>query len=159
MRLRLLWLVLASCGGVMAPPTNSTIAFASDFEGYEAWESTVLPAQDGGSEHSADARTVFINRRPPAGSAEFPVGTLIVKELPFHTFAMGKRGGSYNTNGARGWEWFELTRSTIGTVAIKWRGLGPPVGEEYGKSGATCNDCHKSATATDSVMTPGLFGP
>lgn len=156
MRPALLSLLLVSCGGVMAPATSPNIAFASDFEGYESWSSISLPALDGGSPHSADARTVFINRRPAAGSDEFPVGTLIVKEMPFHTFAMGKRAGSYNTNGARGWEWFELTRSTIGTVAIKWRGLGPPLGEEYGKSGATCNDCHKAALSTDSVLTPGL---
>lgn len=156
MRPALLCLGLASCGGVMMAPSNPNIAFAADFEGYESWPSISLPATDGGSPHSADARTVFINHRAPAGSTEFPVGTLIVKEMPFHTFAMGKRAGSYNANGARGWEWFELTRSTIGTLAIKWRGLGPPLGEEYGKSGATCNDCHKAATQNDSVMTPGL---
>jgi len=148
-------LVLCSCGGEMTS-SGSPIALASDFQGYEAWEFIVLPAVDGGTAHSADARTVFIKQRPPAGSTEFAVGTLIVKQLPFNTFAMGKRGGTYNTNGAKGWEWFDLERHSSGAVVIGWRGLGPPAGEEYGKSSATCNDCHKAQTDNDSVLTPAL---
>jgi hypothetical protein len=39
-------------------------------------------------------------------------------------------------------------------VRIKWRGLGAPLGSEYGKSGSTCNDCHGSAKELDGVLTP-----
>lgn len=152
----LLLLVACGCGEPMMTTTPSPIALGSDFQGYESWESFTLPAVDGGTAHDGDARTVFINRRPPAGSAEFPVGTLIVKQLPFVTFAMGKRGGTYNQSGARGWEWFDLERHPSGAVVIAWRGLGPPVGEQYGKSSATCNDCHGAHPETDSVLTPAL---
>ncbi len=155
MRRLLAVLLLCGCGGEMTS-SGSPIALASDFQGYETWESIVLPAVDGGTAHSSDARTVFIKQRPPAGSTEFPVGTLIVKQMPFNTFAMSKRGGTYNTNGAKGWEWFDLEHHSSGAVVIAWRGLGPPVGEEYGKSSATCNDCHKAQTENDSVLTPEL---
>jgi hypothetical protein len=136
--------------------SGSPIALASDFQSYETWESVVLPAVDGGTAHSSEARTVFIKQRPPAGSTEFPVGTLIVKQMQFNTLAMGKRGGSYNANGAKGWEWFDLERHSSGAVVIAWRGLGPPLGEAYGKSSATCNDCHGSNGENDSVLTPEL---
>ncbi len=148
-------LVLA-CGGEMQTPASSAIAVASDFDGYEAWESVALPGADGGSFHDSGARTVFINRRPPAGSAEFPPGTLIVKQQDFDTLAMSKRGGTYNAKGALGWEWLDLVRSTSDKVVIKWRGLGPPAGEEYKKSLGTCNDCHQARVDNDSVLTDAL---
>jgi hypothetical protein len=129
---------------------------AEDFEGFDSWPSFALPAVDGGTGHTIDARTVFINRLPPEGATEFPVGTLIVKRMPFDTLAMAKRGGSYNVNGAHGWEWFDLIERPNKPLVIKWRGLGPPLGEEYKKSAGTCNDCHKMAIENDSVWTPGL---
>ena len=113
MRRLLALLIVSGCGGEMTS-SGGPIALASDFQGYETWESIVLPAVDGGTAHSADARTVFIKQRPPGGSTEFPVGTLIVKQMPFNTLAMGKRGGTYNANGAKGWEWFDLERHSSG---------------------------------------------
>lgn len=153
---RLLPLLLVSgCGGEVTSSANR-IALAADFQDYETWEFIALPAVDGGTEHSAQARTVFINKRPHAGSTEFPVGTLIVKEMPFSTLAMSKRGGTYNANGAKGWEWFNLERHASDAVVIVWRGLGPPLGEAYGESSASCNDCHKARIENDSVLTPEL---
>ena len=82
--------------------------------------SYVLPevpgASDGGSPHSAGVRTIYVSALPDAGSAEFATGTMIVKVSGFNTFAMHKRGGTYNANGARGWEWLELEKTSTGEV-------------------------------------------
>lgn len=147
--------VLWACAPPEAPPAVF-IALSRDFEGYGDWPSVTL---DGGTidvVHMAGLRRVFLNARPDAGATEWPVGTIIVKELPFTTFAMVKRGDGYNERGARGWEWFELVPDIPNTVLIKWRGLGPPLGENYSKTGATCNDCHGAHVVNDSVLTPGL---
>lgn len=146
-----------ACGpGGEAPDAGagSFIAFSQDFEGFTTWASSTLP--DAGPDvHTAGPRTVYLNARPPPGSTAFPKGTIIVKKMPFNTFAMVKRGGGYNASGALEWEWFELVESQ-GSVAIKWRGLGPPAGEMYGKSGQTCNQCHAGGAANDFVLTPAL---
>jgi hypothetical protein len=149
-------LLLMACG---APPMTATgfIALERDFQGYDTWESVTFDGPDIPNVHTAGPRKVFLNARAPAGSTEWPVGTVIVKELSFTTFAMAKRGGTYNANGAAGWEWFELTRDSNGTVRIKWRGQGPPLGESYSAAGQTCNDCHKGTN--DSVKTPAFTLP
>jgi hypothetical protein len=159
MRHALASMLLVACGAPPAMPTTG-IAVASDFEGYEQWPSFELGVADAGS--SADGgvhdfgfrRRVFINR--PTAERPFPVGTLIVKEEPFDTLAMAKRGGTYNAKGAVGWEWLELKRTAAGALAIKWRGLGPPVGEEYKASGTTCNDCHGAHAENDSALSAPL---
>jgi hypothetical protein len=72
-------------------------------------------------------------------------------------FASAKRGADFNTDGASGWEWFELLEATDGTVSIKWRGVGPPVGEVYGGDGqAGCNACHSMYVPNDYVASPKL---
>lgn len=145
------WVFVVGCGAPPAPVPTVFIALERDFQGYASWESARFdgPALD--TAHVAGERTVYLNQRPPAGATSWPVGTVFVKELGGTTFAMSKRG-AYNEAGAKGWEWFELARDTNGTLRIKWRGLGPPVGEEYSDSEQTCNDCHRGATANDSVM-------
>lgn len=148
--------VASACGAPEAPPPAGFIALARDFEGYESWESVTLDGGTIGGGHTAGIRRVFLNARPDAGATHWPVGTILVKELQFTTFAMVKRGDDYNAKGARGWEWFELVPDLPNnTVLIKWRGLGPPVGENYSQTGQTCNDCH-GAYLNDSVLTPGL---
>jgi hypothetical protein len=112
-----------------------------------------------GSTHVAGTRTVYINRKPPAGATEFPVGTIIVKvtDADGKIFARAKRGGNFNPKGAVGWEWFELLETAQHDVALKWRGVGPPLGETYGGDpNAGCNLCHKAAPTSDYVLTPGL---
>ena len=153
------FLMLAIACGAAAPGTTTSgaPAFARDFQGYGSWEPFALPgndadALDGGSVHTSGPRTIFLNQRPAKGSTEFPVGTLIVKQGTFSTFAMHKRGGSYNAKGARGWEWLELQTNSAGQVVIVWQGLGPPAGERYGDINVTCNDCHRAATENDSVL-------
>ena len=138
------------------PPLTGFIALERDFAAYDTWESVSF---DGGAieeVHAGGVRTVFLNGRPDAGLSEWPVGTVLVKELPFTTFAMVKRGAGYNADGAKGWEWFELYRDPPTTVRIKWRGLGPPLGENYSMTGQTCNDCHSAHVVNDSVLTPAF---
>ena len=67
-------------------------------------------------------------------------------------FAMVKRGGDYNAQGARGWEWFELRERDEGSIGIVWRGTNAPTGEHYGgdPSGG-CNNCHDLALKNDYV--------
>jgi hypothetical protein len=152
----------ASCGGGPAAPVvdEQFVAFGHDFAGFDTWPSQALAVPSlTGSPHAAGARTVFINRLPPAGATAFPVGTIIVKrtEADGQLLARVKRGGSYNATGTVGWEWFELLRAASGAVSIKWRGFGPPSGEAYGgdpKEG--CNPCHLLAASNDYVLTPGL---
>lgn len=141
------------------------IAFKDQFAGYHTWKNTPGTStfmRDSGI-HSTHPRTVYINAVPKAGSKEYPVGTIIVKELMNDgdirlrtVFAMVKRGGGFNQTGATNWEWFELVASPNDSVQIKWRGFGPPNGESYGGSKEACNTCHKVAEENDYVLTSGL---
>lgn len=154
---------LSGCGpaGTQEPET-SFIAMPKDFQGYESWEGFVLPPGNAADPHTAIGRTVHLNRRPPQGSTEFPIGTILVKvpadaNSSGDVFAMVKRGGTYNFQGAVGWEWFELFPNGANEPPIiKWRGLGPPSGEEYRSAAGTCNQCHAAAAENDFVMTEPL---
>jgi hypothetical protein len=151
-----------ACGTSSAAPEGdggTFTAFGSDFQGFESWtKQTIENGLPGGATHIAGTRSIYINELPPAGATEFPVGTLIVKvTADGKIFARAKRGGTFNARGAAGWEWFELVEDAQGQVAIRWRGLGPPLGETYGGDpNAGCNMCHKLATANDYVLAPGL---
>ncbi|MFO0662620.1 MAG: cytochrome P460 family protein [Polyangiaceae bacterium] len=144
------------------------IAFKDQFAGYHSWKSTPGTStivKDAGI-HSAGKRTVYVNAMPKAGSKEYPIGTIIVKEIEDDedirlrtVFAMVKRGGDFNKSGAANWEWFELVAYPNDTVQIKWRGFGPPDGENYGGSKDGCNTCHQAAKANDYVLTAGLRLP
>ncbi len=143
------------------------VAFGSDFDGFHNWQSFDVTADafDGGLDAGVGPGTVhpdaklieYLNKPPPTGSTTFPVGTIIVKEgtdgdvVGRQYFAMVKRGGIENSEGAKGWEWFELRNLANGTVGIVWRGVGPPKGEVYGGDpNAGCNTCHV-ACGNDSV--------
>lgn len=175
--------ILGACSGggsaTDADAGPTFIAYGSDFTDYAHWESTTLasaePSADGGvptdeagcalGHDTSTYRVGFLNRRPPSGSIEFPVGTIFVKEMrkegvaraDWQVFAMVKRGGGYNRSGAKGWEWFELVPSAIEGAAprIAWRGSGPPAGDGYGspKCGG-CNSCHGVAASNDYVVSP-----
>jgi len=159
-------LLLAGCGAAPsgngpANDPNLYIASESSFEPFRTWEpfSFDSPGSSDGFVHTAGHRTVYLNKRPPHGSAAFPVGTIIVKVLdaaPGNAFAMVKRGGDYNSSGATGWEWFDLDLS-LAVPAIVWRGVAPPSGMSYsGNGGPDCNTCHASATANDFVQATPL---
>jgi hypothetical protein len=161
----------ASCGsgGGSTPgepiEPGTFLAFAADFAGFHSWESFAVggdPIPD--SVHLTGPRTVYLNKRPPSGSKEFPVGTIIVKEVQTpdlttrDVIARVKRGGTYNADGAPGWEWFELQNTADGGVLIVWRGIGPPVGgcSYLGTVGGGCNMCHGAADDNDSVLAAPL---
>lgn len=135
---------------------DTFVAFSADFEGFEQWEHFPANGGDGGAMdpvHLDPTLVEYVNHRPPANADAFPIGTLIVKEgmqgdpATRQFFAMAKRGGTYNTGGALGWEWFELQRAAApGAITIVWRGYGPPEGEIYGGNAkAGCNECHMTA--------------
>lgn len=166
-------LALAGCGereaeGIEEPVEPAIyIAFASDFERFERWTTfdrgrdPVPPSHNGRS-------IIYVDPPPPAGAAEFPVGTRIVRveqagddPTAWEVHAMVKRGGGFNAEGARGWEFFELALDRSGRrPAIRWRGEGPANGDGYvapeGGEVLGCNHCHASATYNDSVLSPVL---
>ena len=172
---------LAACGSGEPVETGPTfLAFAPDFANFHDWPSSRAGAPDagpgepvppdagvfadGGVHDPELPKTVFI--KLPAGAVvegEFPVGTLIVKEIDGgelttrKIFAMVKRGGGYNKSGAKNWEWFELENIDASSVRIRWRGVGPPAGEMYGgdKNGG-CNTCHADAILNDYVFSATL---
>jgi hypothetical protein len=140
------------------PPDDGTpfIAFQRDFQGFRGWthfDVLNAPALGGdGGVHPAGSRTVYINHLPEPGRTTFATGTVIVKVMETgETLAMVKRGGAYNVQGARGWEWFELKLDGTEWV-IQWRGITPPVGFCYaGIAGGACNTCHLGFAANDYI--------
>ncbi len=139
------------------PVSDGYVPFARDFTGYATWERfEIHSGLAEGASHIAGDRTVFLNRRPMHGATAFPPGTLIVKATTDRVFAMAKRGGDYNADGAAGWEWLELEGSSEQPF-IRWRGLGPPNGEAYGGPGNSgCNNCHTGAWQNDFVQAAAL---
>jgi hypothetical protein len=157
-------LVAAACAGSDdQPPAGDTfLAFSSTFAPFRTWTSfhSDGPVDDGTLPPDVlGPRTQYINALPPPGSTEFPVGTVIVEVRESGTmeiFAGVKRGGNFNSTGARNWEWFEIVEDPA--VAIVWRGVGPPAGEMYGGDpNGGCNACHATCGATnDYVCSPYL---
>jgi hypothetical protein len=153
-------LLACGCGRERA---SVYVAFERDFQGFREWDGGAFeerPAR--GQTHYAGEQRYFIHG-PEREGAEFPVGTMIVKQARLEArpegqlFAMVKRGGQYNPEGARGWEWFELAEREDHSVAIKWRGVSAPSGEQYGGDPhGTCNVCHAEAKANDFVKSPAL---
>jgi hypothetical protein len=153
-----------------APQVKEFLAFERDFQGFHAWEKFSFPeSMDGFPAHLGGPRDVYLNARPPKGSKEFPIGTIIVKEVidggpvtDHIIFARVKRGGSYNPD-ANGWEWFQLKLRADGSTQVFWRGLGPPDGDQdasppgYAGHADGCTPCHKASGAkNDLVLAPPL---
>jgi hypothetical protein len=172
-------------GGGDSASDECYVAFAADFQSYKSWQHYHLTAPfslepaagspgrpDGGVNlvHMSGPRDVYINRCPPAGATEFPVGTIIVKEIalaslppgsPPAVFAQVKRGCGFNSAGASGWEWFDLLTPDngggAGPVTIIWNGLTPPQSQSYGGDPTECNTCHAAMGAdNDSIITSAL---
>lgn len=168
-------LALSSCGEEPAEVSVEAIvepevfiAFERDFADFTRWT-----AFDRGDDrvpptHLGRTSTIYVDRAPPRGAARFPVGTRIVRveqsdaapgEWEVH--AMVKRGGGFNAEGARDWEFFELVLDATGRrPSIRWRGEGPADGDGYrapeGGDLLSCNHCHESAVDNDSVLSPVL---
>lgn len=74
-------------------------------------------------------------------------------------FAMVKRGGDFNAQGAVGWEFFDLVIGADDRVSIRARGIRPGVAyDSTNETEVTCNDCHgtRAARERDSVLTDGI---
>jgi hypothetical protein len=162
------WLALVavvSCSSTEQQQTQQTfVAFASDFAPYASWQSYYVGDVPEGVDISGP-RTVYINKLPPHGATQFPVGTILVKVVEpvatpqdWQMFGLVKRGGGYDMDGAPNWEWFGLAIDTTGQVIIEWRGTGPPPDGGYGALGGalSCVFCHANASANDYVQTPQL---
>jgi hypothetical protein len=164
-RTLLLCFELACASDTGTPDAGTFVAFAPDFAGYASWSSFDLGS---GSDAGADAacvhvanvqRSAFLNKAPPHASSEFPVGTIVVKEIhaapTTQVLAMVKRGGGYDPgSGCAGWEWFGLD-VTGPQPQIQWRGVAPPTGETYASCGP-CTSCHAGATTNDCVLAPEM---
>jgi hypothetical protein len=166
---RVLLLALIGCStGPSGPPEPAQfVAIPSDFQPYASWTSFDVagPAENENFE-AGGPRTVYINQMPAHGSDHFRVGTILVKVIPngssspkdWQVFAMVKRGGGFDADGAPGWEFFGLSIDDGGAVSIDWRGVGPPADAGYsaGLLNVTCVLCHDSARDNDWVQTPQL---
>ncbi len=114
------------------------------------------------SVHTTGPRKVYINKKPCHGETSFPVGTIIVKEVDMgdipdrQVFAMVKRGSDFDSAGAVGWEWFELTNVDDTTETVLWHGVAPPLADGYLNLNGGCNGCHAVNPANDYVQTTGL---
>lgn len=150
--------------------TRPFLAREEDFFQFTRWHHFELgDIMIGG--HPAGVRRVFLNRPPlRRNEREFPRGTMIVHAVErghtpsrWELFAMVKRGGNYNHDGARGWEYFILSSDDEGRVAILSRGIRPTTGHEsayattdVGPRG--CNACHgtEDTRDTDSLLSDPL---
>lgn len=144
------------------------VAVPSDFADYPSWPSYDLGDGDAGTLGDACAhlanvpRVAFVNKTPPHGSTEFPVGTMIVKQIrttsdpsTWAVFGMAKRGGEFNPgSGCDAWEWYGLYAPDSGT-GFQWSGTQPGGGDPYASCGA-CSSCHSAAQTNDCVIAPEL---
>ncbi|HEX4448302.1 MAG TPA: hypothetical protein VH044_16255 [Polyangiaceae bacterium] len=144
------------------------IAQEADFSGFCHWQAAPATAEGDASDgiHGLGPLTVYINKKPPSGSREFPVGTIILKESmqadPSQrvAFAMVKRqasGNTWNATGAKGWEWWSVTDNGDCTISKLWRGAYAPAGETYaGNPAGDCNGCHGQVAGNDYVWDTAL---
>jgi len=156
------------CGKKVEPPILPKpapfIAFERDFQDFRNWSDVELPDVEAqGVTHTEGKAREYVNAFPAPGRTSFPVGTIIVKEVTndqkktHEIFAMVKRGAEYNRSGAPGWEWFELREREDESVAIVWRGINAPNGEDYaGDPLGGCNSCHQLSAKNDYVKTKSL---
>jgi hypothetical protein len=162
----------AGCGKDAEPPAlparTPFVAFERDFQDFRDWLEVEVPKlEPQGVTHTEGDVRQWINARPAPGATSFPVGTMIVKEVTneakktHQVFAMVKRGGDYNRQGALGWEWFELGERPDESFAIAWRGMNAPAGDCYaGDPLGGCNGCHLLAAKNDYVKSTTLaLGP
>jgi len=163
-------LAVTALGLAGCPPPDSSpvtdapstfIAFTDTFQPFRTWtsfHSDGPPASEYPTHPDVlGPRTQYINKVPPTGSTQFPVGTVIVEARENSTmriFASVKRGGGFNATGAAGWEYFELTEANgSGTaVTMTWRGVGPPLGDTYGGDPNGCNSCHTMCGANNDFI-------
>lgn len=157
-------LACASCADAPWQEEGAFVAFQESFAPYRMWSSVDLGMRALAG-HPTGHAVVYANNPVPSGCA-WPRGTIIVKEIrvteadtrTWEIFAMVKRGGSYDSNPASGWEFFTLGLATNGTPVITGRGVNPGVDSYSGGTGGGCNGCHGATAAHpfDSILTEAL---
>ena len=141
------------------------IALQRDFADFLDWQAFEVDAV----EHAgAQGKVVtYLNHLPPRDADAFPVGTMLVKTVEvgkpttWTVHAMVKRGGTFNEQGAFGWEYFDLAINGDGVPVILWRGEEPPADGGYtvapgveadGSMESDCNGCHGAERSNDHVL-------
>jgi len=163
-------LCLASCVTAVdeRDPEGPFIALGTDFEDFREWPRWEIPDIGTSSGHDpGEPRFIYVRDPAPAWGDPFPVGAMIVKTLEvgappeWEIHAMAKRGGEYNAEGARGWEWFDLGLSADGRPIILWRGEGTAAdpGGYVTVEATGCNACHAVVAGSDYVFTRAVFTP
>ncbi len=160
-------------GRTSLPDLDVFIALQRDFVSFTEWNRLDIAAGPHVLPDETGPRRVYVNVLPQGGEREFAVGTIIVKTVSlgssptsWQAHGMVKRGGEFNSRGAYGWEFFDLSLDDDSRPTLQWRGEEPPEGERYrlaiiGSDGEetvvdqACNDCHVSS-ANDAVLTPQL---
>jgi len=178
---RALLLLLIGCSGGQDPTVF--IALQRDFASFRTWQK--FSFGDGPLEgHPAGARYGYVKETLAPGEKAYPVGDIIVKtietppspspspwpspipEQSWDLFAMAKRGGNFNADGAKNWEFFTLSINSDGTPVILARGIDAsdvPNAAGHGYTGANgniirCNGCHGDPTMAshDFILNPEL---
>jgi hypothetical protein len=157
-----LLLLLPACSGSPAPVF---IALDRDFAPFRTWEQVDF-GDDSIPGHPQGQSYGYISHRTKNRS--YPVGTMIVKAFvpSWALFAMAKRGGNFNPEGALDWEFFRL-ELVNDTPVIVSRGIfaydpNDDGGVGYNAAGnvlnSLCNGCHgtPASAATDHVLSPQL---
>lgn len=154
---------------LQAMPGGTFIALQRDFQSFTGWSRVQVGDAEIVGGHPAGPRFAYTRGVPAGGS--FPVGTIIVKTVEvgdpstWTIHARAKRGGSFNPQGAVGWEWFELRLNTAGQTTIVWQGAKPPADHGYeslpglgatSSTDADCNSCHGLARDADYILAPPL---
>jgi hypothetical protein len=179
---RLLLLVFClSCDGT--PQEGVFIALQRDFESFRTWKKFSFgdaPIEG----HPTGQRYGFVKEVLQPGQKAYPVGDIIVKtietppspspspwpspvpEQNWDLFAMAKRGGNFNVDGAKNWEYFTLRINPDGVPVILARGIDAsdvPGSGGHGYIGANgniirCNGCHGDPTMAqyDYILNPEL---
>lgn len=145
------------------------IAFNRDFRDFRSWPNVSLGAFTAGGHLEGPSQHAYVSTPRDPVTGRYPQGTRIVRSLEaglptqWGLFAMAKRGGTYNSAGARGWEFFRLVIDATGTVQIVSRGLNATqAGDPYDLGeGTGCNTCHglPDAQEYDSILSPALRPP
>jgi hypothetical protein len=174
-------LLVASCSP-SEPEPSVFIALQRDFANFLSWKKFYFgdePLQG----HPVGPRYGYVKQVLQPGERSYPVGDVIVKviesppspspspwpspvpEQNWDIFAMAKRGGNFNTDGAKNWEFFTLKIDANGVPVIVLRGTdaSDTSSGAHGYLGVTgnvilCNGCHGDPAEAkhDYILNPEL---
>ena len=170
MRALALLALLCGCDAGTAPKVF--IALQRDFADFQSWKQVYF-GDDVIEGHPTGPRYGYVNHPLAVGDTQYPIGTIIVKVVEvmpspqaWDIFAMAKRGGNFNADGAKNWEFFTLALNAGGAPVILARGTDATVVDGAGGHGYTgangnllrCNNCHGDPleAKNDYVLSPVL---